>query len=245
MFTTGSMNNDFRFTGEQVDPETGLIYLRARYYEPETGRFISKDPFTGFASVPSSLNRYTYVKNNPVLYTDPSGKVAYLAPAVIGAVVNDGWYLVVDVGIQHQQFSWVTLGGRTAGGAAGGVAGAVAISTGNPYIIGAAAGGTSYAVDRWTQGQLSNLGVSGTREDFTWEGFGFATGGGAVMGKATDMAIPFSPTNTNTERFARNGISKAGMWGIGIGINNFPPCQGPPIRLHGDGSLNLPGMGKK
>jgi RHS repeat-associated protein len=36
-----------RFVGEQQDPETGLIYLRARYYEPETGRFLNRDPHPG------------------------------------------------------------------------------------------------------------------------------------------------------------------------------------------------------
>jgi len=61
---TGQVDNEFLFTGEQMDPETGLIYLRARYYDPETGRFISNDPFTGFDTVPKSLNRYAYVQRS-------------------------------------------------------------------------------------------------------------------------------------------------------------------------------------
>ncbi|WP_413788523.1 MULTISPECIES: RHS repeat-associated core domain-containing protein [unclassified Methanoculleus] len=63
---TGQVDNNFLFTGEQMDAETGLLYLRARYYDPETGRFISKDPFAGFDTVPPSLNRYAYVdRMNP------------------------------------------------------------------------------------------------------------------------------------------------------------------------------------
>ena len=69
----GHVDNDFRFTGEQMDGETGLIYLRARYYDPDIGRFISKDPFTGFVSDAQSLNRYSYVRNNPVRFVDPQG----------------------------------------------------------------------------------------------------------------------------------------------------------------------------
>jgi RHS repeat-associated protein len=69
----GHVDNDFRFTGEQMDDETGLIYLRARYYDPSIGRFINKDPFTGFISDTQSLNRYSYVKNNPVRFVDPGG----------------------------------------------------------------------------------------------------------------------------------------------------------------------------
>ena len=60
----------FSFTGEQSDSDTGLVYLRARYLDPSTGRFASRDPI-GFAGGDSNL--YTYVRNNPVMLTDPSG----------------------------------------------------------------------------------------------------------------------------------------------------------------------------
>ncbi|RPF46827.1 RHS repeat-associated protein [Thermodesulfitimonas autotrophica] len=65
--------NPYGFTGEQHDRETGFIYLRARYYDPEVGRFISKDPFPGLLSMPLSQNGYSYVENNPVNFTDPLG----------------------------------------------------------------------------------------------------------------------------------------------------------------------------
>jgi RHS repeat-associated protein len=68
-------DNDFQFTGEQADSETGLVYLRSRYYDPETGRFISRDSFAGFDTAPQTLNRYVYTGNNPVNRIDPSGRL--------------------------------------------------------------------------------------------------------------------------------------------------------------------------
>ncbi len=48
----------YGYTGEEVDTETGLVYLRARYYDPALGRFISPDPFLGRLAEPSTQNRY-------------------------------------------------------------------------------------------------------------------------------------------------------------------------------------------
>ncbi len=71
--SSGSLANAFRFAGEQSDAETGLYCLRARYYDPSTGRFISKDPFPGRIAQPQSLNGFVYVRNNPIVLIDPSG----------------------------------------------------------------------------------------------------------------------------------------------------------------------------
>jgi RHS repeat-associated protein len=65
--------NPFRYCGEYFDKETGTIYLRARYYNPEIGRFISEDSYPGEANDPLSLNLYTYVGNNPINLFDPTG----------------------------------------------------------------------------------------------------------------------------------------------------------------------------
>jgi RHS repeat-associated protein len=70
---TGGVSNYWLFTGEQRDADSGLYYLRARYYDPETGRFVSKDALAGNATAPQTQNRYAYALNNPVLATDPSG----------------------------------------------------------------------------------------------------------------------------------------------------------------------------
>jgi RHS repeat-associated protein len=70
--TGGSSAQPFRFTGEQRD-DTGLYYLRARVYDPVLGRFLSRDPVFGSIADPLSLNRYSYVHNNPINGVDPSG----------------------------------------------------------------------------------------------------------------------------------------------------------------------------
>jgi RHS repeat-associated protein len=69
----GDVYNPYQFTGEAWDAEVELLYLRARYYQPETGRFVSTDPWPGDRSRPSSLNHYAYVLNSPVNYSDPKG----------------------------------------------------------------------------------------------------------------------------------------------------------------------------
>jgi len=68
--------NKFRFTGEAIDPGTNLYYLRARYYDPDTGRFLSRDPLHGAPAIPLLLNRYIYTLNNPIRFRDPSGLTA-------------------------------------------------------------------------------------------------------------------------------------------------------------------------
>ena len=69
----GDVYNPYQYTGEAWDAEVELLYLRARYYQPETGRFVTKDPWAGNRLSPSTLNRYVYVRSNPVNLGDPSG----------------------------------------------------------------------------------------------------------------------------------------------------------------------------
>lgn len=66
----------YGYTGEEYDASTGLLYLRARYYDAELGRFISADPYWGRLDEPVSQNRYIYVHGNPLGFTDPSGLAA-------------------------------------------------------------------------------------------------------------------------------------------------------------------------
>jgi RHS repeat-associated protein len=65
--------NPWQFTGEAWDAGVELLYLRARYYQPETGRFITRDPWTGDYDRPATLHLYGYARSNPVNVVDPSG----------------------------------------------------------------------------------------------------------------------------------------------------------------------------
>lgn len=60
------------FAGEFQDGG-GLVYLRARWYDPSTGRLLTRDPFLGSAGVPTSLNGFVYAADRPTLFTDPLG----------------------------------------------------------------------------------------------------------------------------------------------------------------------------
>ena len=71
--SSGSQDNGFTFTGEQTDGSTSLEYLRARYYDPATGRFLSKDPLGGALGSPLSQNKYSYAVGNPCGALDPTG----------------------------------------------------------------------------------------------------------------------------------------------------------------------------
>ncbi len=70
----GNYGAGFGFTGEQTD-SNGQIYLRARYYDPALSTFTALDPLEGVGQRPLSLNRYSWVEGNPVMNTDPGGKV--------------------------------------------------------------------------------------------------------------------------------------------------------------------------
>lgn len=67
--SSGSVANPFRYAAREFDSETGLYFMRARYYDPATGRFLSEDPFGSVAD----LNLYKYVGNNAPNFYDPLG----------------------------------------------------------------------------------------------------------------------------------------------------------------------------
>ena len=147
--------NPYRYRGYYFDTETGLYYLKSRYYDPQTGRFISLDDIS-FADpyTINGLNLYAYCCNNPVMHVDPTGQYAISAVligliigAIIGAAVggtvagviayNDGargWELV----------GWTALGivgGSAIGGAIGAGIGYVTPAIGG--ALGSILGGSS------------------------------------------------------------------------------------------------------
>jgi RHS repeat-associated protein len=74
--STGTTPNNYLYRGEQYDPDLNLYYLRARYYNPATGRFMSRDPQDGELKEPASLHKYLYAKGDPVNLKDPTGRDA-------------------------------------------------------------------------------------------------------------------------------------------------------------------------
>ena len=112
---TGSTLNNYLYRGEQWDPDLGLYYLRARYYNPNTGRFMSRDPLNGNRRSPASLHKYIYARGNPVNRIDPSGRadeVEYPHALMIALAVATTAY-VLQWDISHHVFDNIAhlLGG--------------------------------------------------------------------------------------------------------------------------------------
>jgi RHS repeat-associated protein len=76
------VDTDVGFTGQRLDETTGLMFYQARYYDPLTARFISADTIVPDPGNPQDFNRYTYVRNNPVTCTDPSGNCSRVAKSL-------------------------------------------------------------------------------------------------------------------------------------------------------------------
>jgi RHS repeat-associated protein len=81
----------FGFTGYVKDPESGLYYAGARYYDPKVARFTTEDPFEGRPMEPPSLHRYLYAYANPTAYTDPTGRATEAQFAEMTAQALAAW----------------------------------------------------------------------------------------------------------------------------------------------------------
>jgi RHS repeat-associated protein len=134
---TGTTPNLYLYSGEQFDPDLGLYYLRARYHNPQTGRFWSTDSFEGFGQDPASLHKYTYCANNPINCVDPSGRfsvaestftMAYglvartLGSAMLGAsfgAIAGGLDAIAHGRVSQQELAQAVRAGASAGFDAG------------------------------------------------------------------------------------------------------------------------------
>ena len=83
--------NPYRYCGEYYDKETEEVYLRARYYEPSVGRFITRDTYTGESNEPLSLHLYTYCENDGVNAWDPSGHYKIKMKHINGMKWKKNW----------------------------------------------------------------------------------------------------------------------------------------------------------
>jgi RHS repeat-associated protein len=94
--STGTLANPFQYTGREFDPETGLYYYRARYYDWDLGRFLSEDPI----SFNGGGNFYVYASDNPLSFVDPLGLCivdVYFNPVVRAGVTLPGRHSYIVV----------------------------------------------------------------------------------------------------------------------------------------------------
>lgn len=171
----GAMGNEstaYGFTNEWTDG-TGLINLRARYYAPVSGRFMSTDPWKGNQNQPISYNKWAYAYANPIMFTDPTGNnpavvlaavlpsliglgagiaVGAIAGATLGACTYE-WAIAGKCGceIQKQAMSmtkWDWIGTNSlSGGLIGGFAGTLASAGPAGIIVLGVVGATVSVVD--------------------------------------------------------------------------------------------------
>ena len=95
-------HGDRGFTGHEMLDELGLVHMNGRIYDPALGRFFSPDPFVQAPALLASYNRYAYVLNNPLSYTDPDGQIVWhVAAFIVGvALISEGnrhWKMVGTV----------------------------------------------------------------------------------------------------------------------------------------------------
>jgi RHS repeat-associated protein len=93
--STGSALTRYTYTGRERDPDTGMLYYRARWYDAGIGRLISEDPI-GFAG---GINQYRYVRNNPIRFSDPLGLDWWDTVLGVGAQISAGFGDTVTGGL--------------------------------------------------------------------------------------------------------------------------------------------------
>ncbi|MCK4906309.1 MAG: C40 family peptidase, partial [Spirochaetes bacterium] len=187
-----------KFTGQILDEETGLYYYNSRYYDPKIGVFISPDSIVPDPFDSQMLNRYMYVRGNPVKYTDPDGHHPLIAVGVgfaigylsHGAQTGEWGRTALAAGVKGAMAAHVgaTFGGATAaiiGGPAGStIGGIVGGAAGGAFGAGISGGNVGYGALAGLIGSgigvLANQsGIPIIQEDFSSAVIGGAVGGGA------------------------------------------------------------------
>lgn len=85
---TGTTANNYLYRGEQSDPDLGMYYLRARFYNQGTGRFWNQDSYEGSSGDPASLHKYLYANADPLGFRDPGGRMTMAEVMVDTAIVG-------------------------------------------------------------------------------------------------------------------------------------------------------------
>jgi RHS repeat-associated protein len=220
-----SASQPFKYVGQYgVMQETnGLLCMRARYYEPRLGRFLTRDPLLTSRTDAQGLNRYVYVKNNSLRQIDPKGEIPHIIiGAIIGGLIDVGATFVSDVvnslasGAlttgEWRFSSWQEYAGSFASGAVTGACAATTLGTtfGACTALGAAAG------NALTQGlEMSPLTEANKRrKEFSLQEFG----GDVAIGLATDVigkTVESSVLRTPVGRPAIDPVTK--IWGMNKG----------------------------
>ena len=187
--------NPFRYRGYFYDVETGLYYLKSRYYDPEIGRFITIDGIEYLdPKTINGLNLYAYCGNNPVMYTDPNGTAKWWE-----------WLLGIVIIIGAVALSVVTAGLAAPISAAlgGGLAGAI--------VGGAVAGAIGGAITGFAF-SVASQGISNGFDNIDWQQVGFDTAIGFVVGGLLGAIGGWAQYASNAGRAAAKSTKEIGNY---------------------------------
>ncbi len=188
---TGAVSVNHKYTSQEFDAETSLYYYNARYYNPALGRFISADTVVPNPSDPQALNRYSYVRNNPLLYGDPSGHFLVELAVVVTVSAAIGGYAAEQQGGDWRKGAAAGAVGGAAGFAVGGpVAGAYGAWVGG--IVGGAVGGAAGAATYANLNGGRNIHDMGNAAE---KGAEYGAIAGAVGSTLTYVGVPNAIAN--------------------------------------------------
>ena len=210
----GEVNTNYRYTGKELDQSTGLYYYGARYYDTRLGRFITPDTIVQAPTDPQTLNRYSYCRNNPLKYTDPSGEFFGFIAAIVKAIVT----VVVK--------AVTTVATTVAHGATTAASATTAFASAHPVIAGATLGSA-------TGGITAHLKRGDVGKGILFGGIIGGITGGILGPKGISFGSLKSPIAINAARGALIGASGGGIIGYGGGTGSFEDT----IKGMGQGAL--------
>jgi RHS repeat-associated protein len=210
-----SGSEDYRYTGKPEDT-TGLYYFGARYFDPDVGRFITRDTVFGEISDPQSQNRYVYCMNNPHKYTDPNGRFAI--PAIIVSIAGGAAF---GATLGGAVYCFTHLNEKDPTVFTKGLKNAMVYGA----ITGAVSGGAGYVVDLGvevaktfgTQASVESSKIAGTflKQMATYGGAGLAYG-------VTEVVDEYD--NTRTKETTRHNLkSKTRSTNVNNVVSNTIP----------------------
>ena len=180
------------------DSDTGLYYLESRYYDPETGRFLSSDTLMSTGQSALGYNMFAYCGNNPVVRKDASGNFWIAIGAAIGGLISGGLELgsQLSSGKSLDEVNWAKVGVATVSGAVSGAIASTGVGLFGQIAVNAGIGAVSYAADSYVSG-----------EDITADGLILNALAGGISGAIGGKGVN-SKALSQTWRSAQKGITR-------------------------------------
>ena len=204
-FRTSGQDYDRGYTGHEQLDDSGLIHMNGRLYDPELGRMLSPDPYVQVPEYSQNFNRYSYVMNNPLNLTDPTG-FSWLGDAFhdVGGWLKENWRTVAVIAVgAFLMFNPIGQAflGSIVSGLYTGITGAASIAgmSGGLYVAGMAAvsgsimGGLNSAVNGGALGDVLRGavvgGIQGAITGSILHGWGEAAGEAGFFSQETALHV--------------------------------------------------------